>query len=46
MICLVDILIGNGCIWEEISPMNACLVSQSVFYQVLNAVVLTNVGVV
>ena len=46
MICLVDILIGNGCIWEEISPMNACLVSQSVFYQVLNAVVITNVGVV
>ena len=45
MICL-DILIGNGCIWEGISPMNACLVSQSVFYQVLDAVAFTNVGVV
>ena len=33
-------------IWEGISPMNACLVNQSVFYQVLNGVVLTNVGVV
>ena len=26
--------------------MNSCLVSQSVFYQVLNAVILTDVGVV
>ena len=41
-----DILTGNGCIFEGISPMNACLVNQSVFYQVLNAVVLTNAGVV
>ena len=23
-------VIGNGCIWEEISPMNACRQSQSV----------------
>ena len=31
-------LVGDGCIWEGISLINACLVSQSVFYQVLNAV--------
>ena len=30
--------VGNGCIWEKISLMNTCCVSQSVFYQVLNAV--------
>ena len=30
-------LVGDGCIWEGISLINACLVSQSVFYQVLNA---------
>ena len=29
------IIIGEGCIWEEISLMNACWVIQSVFYQVL-----------
>ena len=28
----------DGCIWEGISPMNPCWVSQSVFYQVWNAV--------
>ena len=39
-------VVGDGCIWEGISPMNSCLVSQSVFYQVLNAVILTDVGVV
>ena len=31
-------VIGDGCIWEGISLTNACLVSQLVFYQVLNAV--------
>ena len=30
--------VGDGCIWEGISLMNACRVSQSVLYQVLNAV--------
>ena len=29
---------GGECIGEEISLMNACWVSQSVFYQVINAV--------
>ena len=31
-------VIGDGCIWEGISLINACWVSQSVFYQVLQAV--------
>ena len=31
-------VIGDGCIWGGISLMNDCRVSQSVFYQVLNAV--------
>ena len=31
-------VVGDGCIWEGISLMNACWVSQSVFYEVLNAV--------
>ena len=30
--------VGDGCIGEGISLMNACRVSQSVLYQVLNAV--------
>ena len=45
MICL-DILAGNGCIWKGISPMNACLLSQSVFYQVLDAVRLSSLMLV
>ena len=32
------IVVGDGSIWEEISPMKACWVSQLVFYQVFNAV--------
>ena len=28
-------VMGNGCIWERISLMNPCGVSQSVFYQFL-----------
>ena len=30
-------VIGDGCIWEGISPINASRVNQSLFYQVLNA---------
>ena len=30
-------VIGDGCIWEGISPINAFRVNQSLFYQVLNA---------
>ena len=31
-------MVGDGCIWEGISLMNACWVSLPVFYEVLNAV--------
>ena len=31
-------VIGDGCIWEVISLMKADCVTQSVFYQVLNAI--------
>ena len=30
-------VIGNRCIWERISLMNACCVSQSMIHQVLSA---------
>ena len=31
-------VVRDGCFWEGISLMNACWVSQSVFYEVLNIV--------
>ena len=31
-------VVGDGCIWEGISLMNACWISQTVFYEFLNAV--------
>ena len=29
---------GDGCIWEGISLINACWDSQPIFYEVLNAI--------
>ena len=35
---IIHRVVGDGCIWEGLSLINACWVSQSVFYEVLNAV--------